>query len=465
MNSGHVFSDQAAYGPGPASAQVSAASTVSVGGNRLLTRKEWKALFGVWFVIVGAFLLAQVFKPAAGAWFAVWLLVAMINGGRMLPAMLMAGVPLTYSVTPGANLSVVEVGLMIAGLASLASAPKRLGPVFMPVMAYLGVCFLSMGIAFLGKSAVVSWVQTAVYLVLAVSVFGHFVKDGRQLLVAAIALMGTSAFLAVLMVSQGGSGFVFGIHKNSFGATTAASVVCAMGVWLHVRQTRKPKGWTWLLIFLSLGLFLSLSRGAWASAVVGGIALAMVYRQWRVVVSLALIAIPVAALGYYLLPETQQQYVLGSVDTDSHSYGTRSNNAGIAWRYFMENPLIGSGIGLRKQNDATNVVLFTLAETGVLGIVAFLWIHVSAGRTLLRSYRVAPPGSLTLMAAGIAMALLFGRLAHGLVDHYWSRGAISAAWCLVGAAMALTQSARRQAVMHTLEMRQSMDTSFRGPSS
>ncbi|MCG8508437.1 MAG: O-antigen ligase family protein [Rhodospirillales bacterium] len=405
-----------------------------------LTRVDWRDLRLVWFVVAGALGLLLAYPPAAGLWFAGWVLWAMSRGGRLVPSLLLAGVPLTHNVMPtGVNLSIVEVGLVLAGLAAIGSAPRRLGPLLMPVAAYLAICLLSTAIEFRGRSAVISWIQTAVYLVLAVSVFARFVRDSRQVLIAVIALMGVSLCLSLFAMGQGG--YVFGIHKNSLGATTAAATVCAMAVWLHVRQHSKPKMWTWVLALLSLALFMSLSRGAWAATVVGAIALAVVYRQWRVVFALAAIGIPVAVLGFFLLPEQHQAYVLSSVDIDSHSFGTRQHNADIAWGYFMNNPLLGSGMGIRKENDATNIVLFTLAETGFLGLAAFLWIHFSAGRALLRSYHFALPGSLTLMTAGLAMALIFGRFTHGLVDHYWSRGAITAAWCMVGGALALTQNA------------------------
>ncbi len=40
------------------------------------------------------------------------------------------------------------------------------------------------------------------------------------------------------------------------------------------------------------------------------------------------------------------------------------------------------GVGLRKDYDATNVLLMTLAETGVLGVVAFLLIHAAFFRMI-----------------------------------------------------------------------------------
>jgi F0F1-type ATP synthase assembly protein I len=54
------------------------------------------------------------------------------------------------------------------------------------------------------------------------------------------------------------------------------------------------------------------------------------------------------------------------------------------------------------------------------------------------------PATRSLIA--IAAALLWGRFVHGLVDHYWSRGAISIAWVALGMAagsVAVERSAQR----------------------
>ena len=50
------------------------------------------------------------------------------------------------------------------------------------------------------------------------------------------------------------------------------------------------------------------------------------------------------------------------------------------------------------------------------------------------------PGALIGLSGGVdsalvlAVALTIGRLAHGMVDHYWSRGPVTVAWAAVGMA-------------------------------
>jgi hypothetical protein len=40
----------------------------------------------------------------------------------------------------------------------------------------------------------------------------------------------------------------------------------------------------------------------------------------------------------------------------------------------------------------------------------------------------------------LAGGLVLGKLAHGLVDHYWSRGALMIAWAMVGMALSPTSN-------------------------
>ena len=257
---------------------------------KLLERADWKQLRQIWFAIAGSLALVLLFPPAAGIWFGCWVLWAVVRGGNLVPGLIFASTPITLNVMPGGvNLSVAEVGLVIAAAGGLAGKSGKLGPLLVPTLAYLAICMISMIVAFRGTSAIVSMVQTTIYLFLTVSVFSGYVRDRQQVVVAAVGLMGVSGFLTALSLSQGGGGYLFGIHKNNLGATTAVAVICGMGIWLHARQSGRARVWTLILGFLSLGLFMTLSRGAWASAVVGGFFISAVYRQWGVILFLGLL--------------------------------------------------------------------------------------------------------------------------------------------------------------------------------
>ncbi|MEM9882366.1 MAG: O-antigen ligase family protein [Planctomycetota bacterium] len=409
----------------------------------MLSPADWRGLRLVWAVLAVSFGLTQAFAPAGGAFFGACVMWAMIKRPGLIPALILGGVPLVDNVMPvGVKMSVVEVGLLLTGVGAVSSLIKRVGPMLLSVGLYLGVCVVSIGLTYRGAEAISSWVQMVVYLVVAVGVFGRYVREPRQLVLACVALVGTALMLSGLLILIGRGGYVFQINKNSIGGTTGAATIVAAAVWMHRRELGRPGRFALVMVALGVGLFFTLSRGAWFSTFVGVILLAVMYRQWAVVFYGVVLGLVVAAVAYQFLPESQQVYVMSALDTESHSHGTRSENIGKAMHYFWEKPLFGSGLGLRKQYDATNVVVFALAETGMIGLGAFLLIHLQAGLVLMGVRSRAGRDSLVFMAAALAAALLFGRLAHGLVDHYWSRGAISSVWCLLGAAIGLASRAK-----------------------
>lgn len=419
-----------------------AATSIETG----FSSSEWRQLRLVWLVVAVAAGLIAVNPKLAGVWYAaVCLWIAITRPGAGL-ALILGGIPFTHNVSPGVvNLSISEVALVFIGGRALISGRAKLIPVILPIAAYLIVCLLSSAVEFRGRSAIVSFVQMGVYLVLALATFSAYGSTIRPVILALVAMVGTSTVLALIMVFQGGGGFLFGIHKNSIGATTATSTVIAVEMYFRCKAARDrvwSRRWLAMIIALSIGLFLTLSRGAWASTVIAVLVLSIARREWKVLIQLGIVILPMLVVGFFLLSDRFQEYILGSADTSTHSYGTRSANAEIAMSYFEQNRLIGSGLGLRKENDATNIVLFTLAETGILGLATFLSIHIVAiyvaFKKRLRVDLRSPGFTIIILSA----ALLLGRFGHGLVDHYWSRGAITATWALVGAMLAVPTLAR-----------------------
>jgi hypothetical protein len=97
--------------------------------------------------------------------------------------------------------------------------------------------------------------------------------------------------------------------------------------------------------------------------------------------------------------------------------------------------LYGVGIGLRKRYDATNIIMLKLAETGVLGLLAFLAMHAVFFLLLFRAQRHLSRTDPLFSALTIGGALVLYKFGHGCVDHYWSRGALMCA--CAGAGMSL----------------------------
>jgi O-antigen ligase len=175
----------------------------------------------------------------------------------------------------------------------------------------------------------------------------------------------------------------------------------------------------------------------------GALVLAAMRKQYAMIARASLLLIPCVAIAWFLLPDETKDYAVG-FDSSRWNVKARYESAEFALQNFRSSPLFGRGVGLRKEFDATNIVLTVLAETGIAGLVAFALIHLTAlaglWRTAARLGTLHPYFSL----AALGSALLLARLLHGLVDHYWSRGAVTPAWCAVGMANAAYYFVRRR---------------------
>lgn len=136
---------------------------------------------------------------------------------------------------------------------------------------------------------------------------------------------------------------------------------------------------------------------------------------------------------WFALPQSSRDYA-GGFGQEHYNIKLRYDFINLAENYFHQSPIYGMGVGLRKDYDATNVLLMTLAETGILGLCGFLLIHVVFYRMLWKAQsRLATDDALfTLLCLG--GALVTNKFVHGLVDHYWSRGALMATWASAGMA-------------------------------
>lgn len=283
-------------------------------------------------------------------------------------------------------------------------------------------------------SSAVSLVQMGLYWIAAVAAFSLLPRTERDWLACWYGLVGVGAFLATMAVLTRSSYFL-GLNKNGVGASLSCALIVCVECWSNGSGRGR---WRWIPVMLLVcaGLVLVLSRGAWLAAIVG-IGFLLAWRgQYRRLMQLGALVVPVAAVAWSLLPEESRQYA-SSFDSSRYSIRARELNTEWVMEQWRSSPWIGVGVGLRKEYDATNSFWLTLAETGPLGVIAFLSAHgavlygIWCRRVGLR--RVLGPVS---SAHALAGALILAKFVHGLVDHYWSRGAIMVAWSSVGIALA-----------------------------
>ncbi|NIN68027.1 MAG: hypothetical protein GTO63_25645, partial [Anaerolineae bacterium] len=197
----------------------------------------------------------------------------------------------------------------------------------------------------------------------------------------------------------------------------------------------------WLLLAL-LVQFLTLSRGGWlglfAAAATLAIMLTLQYRslpwtilprhkigRWNIlsaaVIAGTLIAILLSCLiGYRLLNDPSRR----------HSVQERVLMWRSAWSAFLDRPVTGTGpwtygtqflrysrVDLRRPVEkAHNVILTILAESGILGLAATVWLGAAVSVRLRRQWHTANQSQRLLITA--CAASLVGSLSHGLVEDF-----------------------------------------------
>jgi O-antigen ligase len=320
--------------------------------------------------------------------------------------------------------------------------PLRMGPPAIPIFLYLGLCLVS-SLLHWDPEALTAYLQMTVYLVGAVLVFASFVRDplDMHMCLDAAVIVGTGLAICGLV-----SDFAFpAMHKNAWGAIMSTLVVIAMELWFATPSKSRRRWLVVAVLLMVTVLFLSLSRGSWLGAILGVSTVLGLRRQFKTLMRLLLVITPLIAVLWITLPAEQKQYALG-FDTYRENIAARIDTIATCKKLFFEHPIVGVGVSLRKEIDATNLVLVTLAETGVLGLVLFLWMQGMVFRMVWRTQKLLPQAHplYTLLAVGAGMIAC--RMGHGLVDHYWSRGPILQAWAGVGMIVAVAAYVRRPAI-------------------
>jgi O-antigen ligase len=195
---------------------------------------------------------------------------------------------------------------------------------------------------------------------------------------------------------------------------------------------------------MALSLVFTYSRGAWLAMAGAFVIYGLIY-NWRILLALGaavytapkLIPGISSRIGYMLSPA----YLLSSA---------RAGRV-ARWNKAIEkmqlNPLFGEGFGryggavaaryIPSSNYVDNFYLKTGAESGLVGLVALVWLLISGVRCVLNSYRRLTDPYLKGLAGGL-FAGLMGVLLHNGVENIFEVPAMTVYfWLLLGTAAAL----------------------------
>ncbi len=391
-------------------------------------------LFGFFYLIVIA--VTAVKSPRT----ALCLSFALAPFQRALP-----GIPFKLTL---ADLNMVVTFIVFAAGNISAGRPLRLGPVGPAVFIYLAICIISSLGDNKSDSTLVSFAQMVPYLILAIILFSSFGQSLEDMRPALYVLLGIGVFLGLSTLAFF-SGNIYGLNKNGLGSSLACITLVAAELWLGATDPRRKRIILFCMLISVAGLLITLSRGSWMGTIAGLLVILALRGDFKGLLRFALVLGPVLAVCWAALPEENKEFAVG-FQADRANIKARWQFIDLAWHKFQDNPILGVGVGVRKDFDATNVVLTTLAETGVLGLAAFLMIHVVLLRMAWKAHHSLPKTSWAFSCLAIGVALPMAKLMHGLVDHYWSRGSILLAWAGVGMATRayyVSQAARPHAGM------------------
>ncbi len=385
----------------------------------------------------------QLLLLAGGYALLFWTIAACSSRWAML--LIFAATPFQNDISGGTGplkFSLAEVNLLLTLPVMLVKSRRlRFGPSFWPACVYLGVCLLSA----LGQwrpSTAQSVVQVGMFTVVLVIAFASLPRDAEDYRLACNGLIVVAIFLAGSVLASGSS-YVYGLHKNGVGASLASTFVIALELCLSERRPKARLFYVFACVAIAFGCLCTVSRGAWMTALTGGFVILAMRGRISLALRCAVVMVPLLIFGWHFLPESSREYATG-FGHERTNIQLRYEAIDYAWNLFLNNPIQGAGMGLRKDYDATNVVLLCLGETGVPGLMTFLALNVTVVLMVWRTYQRVPPQTMASSVLVIAPALIIGKFMHGLVDHYWSRGSLTAAWATVGMATFVIADSRLQ---------------------
>lgn len=406
---------------------------------------------GAILVVAGTALLA------AAAWALVDLerfVVVAVLGAMIFPlalaqpgGALVAGVDVLVVIAVGAWLLRLSVG---AAPAPWTSA----NPLLVPTLLYAGVTGASLAWSVDLPATVKATVQIAEIVVVLPLLFASLPASVVSIRRGLAVYVGLACVLAVVAVvfwlPRAASGdltgqYLPGLHKNAIGSFVGVGLVLSYGLWLGARSLRGRAVLGLASLIQLAGLASSVSRGAFAGALLGVIVVSMLLGRRRLL-TLGLVA--VTALGLLALSAE----VTGETTVDGGGYKSstvREYSFANAIEKIAERPLLGTGAGTYQDfipqlgiglADPNNVFLLTWAELGVLGLAALAFLLYRFARLLAAARRLAPEARVAAVAAGGGVLSL---LVHFQIDSTWTRGTASLCFALIGLMLALMRLGRR----------------------
>ena len=328
----------------------------------------------------------------------------------LLSPEVMAGATVGGSLGRGVTLRLEDGLLVLIGLSWLArnAVMKDLGlflktPLNRPIFLYMVVCALSTTLGVMSgrvepKTGFLYVLKYFEYFIVFFMLVNH-VRDGRQLKRFVFCLFLTAAIVSLIGIAQIPDGNRLsapfegpGGEPNTFGGYLLFVGMVAAGLAAKVRERRTRNLLLLLIVCMLPSFFFTQSRSSYLAFVPALLVLGFMTERRLIVVGLlavALLASPLflpqvvkeRILYTFNQPEEPGQITIGDLRLDT-STSARLQSWQDALRDFPDHPFLGHGVTGYAFVDAQFPRV--LAETGILGLAAFIYLLVSVFR-LLRS--------------------------------------------------------------------------------
>ncbi|MBW3635204.1 MAG: O-antigen ligase family protein [Armatimonadetes bacterium] len=256
------------------------------------------------------------------------------------------------------------------------------------------------------------------------------------------------ALFSIAAFAQGGiqaSMYTLGIHKNALGPTFGCGIVTCLAYLLTEPAQGRRKAFLLLSLGLStIGIFLSLSRGAWVATAVAFLLLLVMVKNKRAFWGSLLVMVPLIAILWQMLPQEAAEYA-SNVSSSANTIQSRFQTINQVMEAFRSSPLLGVGIGLRKVAEPHNVLILTLGESGLVGLIGFIGMFAGGFYTFFLAAKKTQNDLPSKQLVFIGASILLLSLVHGCMDVYWRRGVGFLGWASVGLAVQILMSARAPA--------------------
>jgi O-antigen ligase len=220
-------------------------------------------------------------------------------------------------------------------------------------------------------------------------------------------------------------------HHLTFGGYIMMVLILSGSLFLFSTRGRRKVAYGLSSLLLAVALLFSYARSAWLGCVAGVLAIALLRGRKGLMLVLAGVAVVIVVAALFLPSVRQQTGEVVTTLKDPAQQSSRLQMWMAAVPLIGDHPLLGAGVGQASDllpkygcdlgyGHLHNDILNVAANSGLLGLAAFLWIWITFVRFTRKCDRLSQvdPWSGAMAMAGFGIVISF--LVAGLFQCYYT---------------------------------------------